>query len=291
MTDNKTKILLTGAYGQLGTELRDILGRRSDVDLLALDCDRLDITDAHAVDTTVGTFAPHYIVNAAAYTAVDRAESDADRCRAINTEAVGNIARAAARVGARVVHISTDYVFDGTATRPYRETDTPAPATVYGATKLEGERLLADILPAHSVVLRTAWLYSPHGHNFVKTMMTLGASRAQVNVVDDQIGCPTSATDLAHAVAAVIFAPQWTPGVFHYTGRGEASWAEFAAEVMTLAGLDCRVDRISTDQYPTPARRPAYSVLDTSLFALTYPGAPVADWHTSLALCIKRLQN
>lgn len=287
------RILLTGALGQLGTSLRVLVAESADVALTATDISmpdvsqRLDITDAAAVDAAVASLRPDYIINAAAYTAVDAAESHPHLAQLLNAEAVGNIARAAAKYGARVVHISTDYVFDGAATRPYRETDATGPKTVYGRTKLEGEELLLATHAPGSVILRTAWLYSPYGHNFVKTMLTLGAERDEIDVVADQWGCPTLAADLARAVMAVVNAPTWKPGLYHAVGDGRTTWFDLAREALRLAGnTRVRLHPVSTAEYPTTAQRPPYSVLDTSKLAADYDFR-FPMWQESLHHCLK----
>lgn len=281
------RILLTGAMGQLGSSLRALLGERDDIELISTDISmegeaRLDITDAEAVDRSVARLRPDYIVNTAAYTAVDAAESHEELARLLNAKAVENIARAAKAHGARVVHISTDYIFPGSGSRPYREGDRTGPTTAYGRTKLEGEQALMQTHPQGSVILRTAWLYSPYGKNFVKTMLTLSQQKEELNVVADQWGCPTYAPDLARAVMAVVDAPAFKPGIYHAVGAGRTTWFDLARETFRLAGIKgCRVHPVSTAEYPTPARRPAYSVLDTSRLAADY-GFTFPSWQESL---------
>lgn len=282
-------ILITGANGQLGTELQLLLKERElDYEVLATDVDTLDLTDAGAVDRCFDARTIDFVVNCAAFTAVDRAESAADLCRRVNVDAPANLARAAARVGARMVHISTDYVFDGSACTPYRETDAPAPVTVYGTTKLEGERQVMALCP-EAVILRTAWLYSPHGNNFVKTMLKLGRERDSLRVVVDQVGTPTSATDLAGAILTIIRSDRWTPGIYHFSDEGAVSWYDFAVAALRLAGIHTPVAPCLTDEFPTPACRPHYSVLDKSLIKATY-ALTIPHWHTSLTHVIARLQ-
>lgn len=210
----------------------------------------------------VSQYGPDYIINCAAYTAVDAAEENEQTARAINAQAVKILADAALQAGARMIHISTDYVFAGTHFTPYTEDDLPDPQSVYGLTKLEGEQLLRETLPEQSVIMRTAWLYSPFGKNFVKTMLRLAREKDHVNVVCDQIGTPTCALTLGIAILAVIDCPQWHPGIFNLTDQGVASWYDLAEATMRLAGVtDCTVIPVTTEEYPTRAIRPAYSVL------------------------------
>ena len=285
------KILITGANGQLGREMRLLLAGDDRFEATYTDVEELDITNASAVNALVDDIQPAYIVNCAAYTAVDRAEDDESTASLLNTEAVAILARAALRCDARLVHVSTDYVFDGQACRPYREADATRPTSVYGRTKLGGELALLTTLPRQAVVLRTAWLYSPHGKNFVKTMLTLGRERSQLRVVYDQVGNPTSATDLAGAIVAVLTAPQWHPGIYHYANEGAVSWYDFTKAIHRLADINsCDVQHCLTDEYPTRATRPHYSVLDKSKFKTTF-GVTIPHWEESLAACLKRINN
>lgn len=276
------RILITGAKGQLGVALKDILSLRPDIEALYTDADTLDITDAGQVERAVMSFRPDMIVNAAAYTAVDRAETEISLCERLNAEAPAILAGVAARSGARLIHISTDYVFSGSGTRPYRETDSTAPSTVYGRTKLAGENTVRELLPDAHVILRTAWLYSHTGSNFVKTMLRLGATRPEIGVVADQWGCPTYAPVLAKAILTVIDAPRFVPGTFHFTGSGRTTWYDFAKAIFAEAGnTKCRVRPLTSEEYPCAARRPLYSVLDCSLFADIY-GLKAPVWKESL---------
>ncbi len=277
-----TKLLITGANGQLGRELRRLLDGDSRFVASYTDVHELDITDQQAVDRWLDTHPVDYIVNCAAYTAVDRAEDDEATAMLINAQAVENLAVAAARWGARMIHVSTDYVFDGIACRPYREDDVPHPASAYGRTKLAGEQALLRILPEQSVVLRTAWLYSPHGKNFVKTMLELGRTRTALRVVYDQVGSPTLATDLARAIITVLTAQQWHPGIYHYCNEGAVSWYDFTKAIHRLAGITtCDVQPCLSHEFPTRAHRPAYSVLDKAKFKATF-GVTLPHWEESL---------
>lgn len=275
----------------MGRALTDLLGFRSDIEVLATDVDTLDITDAGAVARAVERFRPDYIVNAAAYTAVDKAESDAATARLLNVDAVRNLAEAAKASGARLIHISTDYVFSGEATKPYKEESATGPRSVYGTTKLAGEVAALQILPKGTVILRTAWLYSLTGKNFVHTMLTLAASRDEIGVVADQWGAPTYAPVLARGIEAVIDSKKWHPGVYHFTGQGRTTWFDFTREIFRRAGVEkCRVVPITTEQYPTPARRPAYSVLDCSKFMKTFDFR-IPAWQDSLHEYFTEINN
>lgn len=281
------KILITGANGQLGTELHEILEREFPGQTLYTDVQELDLTNAKAVDSYVANNEITHIVNCAAYTAVDRAEEEKMLCAAVNTDAVKNLAMAADANGAKIIHISTDYVFDGTNHRPYRESDKVNPISQYGATKRKGETLLLALAP-QAIIIRTAWLYSAHGNNFVKTMLRLADSQPEIKVVCDQIGTPTFARDLARAVVKVLQSHQWVPGIYHFTDEGAASWYDFAKAIFRIAGKDVKVTPIPTEDYPTPASRPSYSILDRTRIKATY-GIEIPHWEEALADCLRQL--
>ncbi|OUN73687.1 dTDP-4-dehydrorhamnose reductase [Barnesiella sp. An55] len=283
------KILITGANGQLGHEMRNILEGDSRFECIFTDVAELDICDADAVNRAVAENRVDYIVNCAAYTQVDKAEDNVELCRKINAGAVENLARAAASCGARMIHVSTDYVFNGRGYRPYTEDMTPEPQSVYGSTKLEGEQALQSLCP-QSVIIRTAWLYSPYGNNFVKTMMRLGTERDELSVVADQIGTPTCAADLARAILAVLTAETFVPGIYHFSDEGACSWYDFTVAIHRLARISCRVNPIRSDEYPSRAHRPFYSVLDKSKIKQTY-GITIPHWYESLSHCIEILQE
>lgn len=283
------KALVTGANGQLATELAARAPEGWSVE--AMSRADLDIRDAAAVTAVVARSAPDLILNAAAYVAVDKAEGDSDTAYAVNRDGPGNLARAAISVGARIAHVSTDFVFDGQKSRAYLPSDTPNPQGVYGASKLAGELAVAAAAPG-GLILRTAWVYSPHGGNFMKTMLRLMAERGEVRVVADQIGTPTAASGLADALWALSIAG--ANGIYHHTDAGVASWYDFAvaiAEEGHAAGLLstlARVIPIPTEAYPTPARRPAFSVLDTaSSWALLDRRPP--HWRTALRDGLQRM--
>lgn len=276
------KVLLTGANGQLGRCLLDRLRTNRDIEFFALDSAELDIVDATRVEQALDEFSPDILINAAAYTAVDRAEEEPELARKVNLQGAENLARATARRGAVMIHVSTDYVFDGRADRPYKEEDQTGPAGVYGQTKLAGEKAVSGFCPKH-IILRTAWVYSEYGNNFVKTMLRLAATRDELNVVADQIGCPTYAGDIADTILKICLnlsgKPAW--GTYHYVGATRCSWADFARAVFAEArkqGIlqkEVLVHDIATSEYPTPAKRPTYSVLDCGKISAHFDVIPV----------------
>ena len=274
-------LLVTGGKGQLGTELSKILPNA-----IYTDIEELDITNELAVRRFVTSNKIKTIINCAAYTAVDRAEDDIEAATKINVDGPRNLARS----GAKIIHISTDYVFDGMNYRPYRPNDITNPISVYGKTKLAGERAVFENAYV-ATVIRTAWLYSPYGNNFVKTMRRLGAEHESINVVTDQIGSPTYAGDLAAAIVKIL--PQINTknrGIYHFTNSGVCSWYDFATEIMNMSGLKCVVNPISSDEYPTRAKRPFYGVLDKSKIQKTF-GIEINHWKKSLAKCINQLNT
>ena len=273
------KLLITGADGQLGRALRR---RLADTDYAVDYTDRaeLDIRDEERLRAYVLEKRPGAIVNCAAYTAVDRAESEPQVCVEINQDATRVLAEAAREVGARFVHISTDYVYHNDENRPLRETDATNPQSVYARTKLAGEEEARRAYPA-TVVLRTSWVYGLEGHNFLRTMQRLGAERETLTVVSDQIGAPTFADDLAGAVLHVLAQAELPSGTYNYAGEGVASWYDFARAIMSAYELSCDVRPIMTSDYPTPAARPSYSVLDLS--KARRAGFPLRHWREALA--------
>lgn len=288
MQQHRKKILVTGANGQLGNELRYIANQWQQLDFVFTDVDELDITDQQAICSAVNDNSIDLVVNCAAYTAVDKAEGDPDKARLLNADAPGMLARAISARGGEMIHISTDYVFEGDSCKPYTEDCPTGPRSVYGSTKLEGERQVAEGC-AKSVILRTAWLYSPYGNNFVKTMLRLGRERESLNVVFDQIGTPTYAHDLAVAIATIAAADQKTYGTFHFSNEGVTSWYDFTKAIHRLAGItSCKVSPIRTEQYPTPAQRPAFSVLDKTKIKQAY-NISIPHWEESLKECLARI--
>ena len=280
-------ILVTGCKGQLGSELRLLEASHGNHCYFNTDVEELDITNQMAVDAFVAKQHIDGIVNCAAFTAVDKAETDKELCTALNTVAPAYLASAIERRGGWMIHISTDYVFDGTSHVPYQEDATPSPDSVYGSTKLAGELAVSKFCQ-RSVIIRTAWLYSPFGNNFVKTMIRLGKERQELGVVFDQIGTPTYAHDLANAILHIVESGI-QPGVYHYSNEGVISWYDFTKAIHRIAKIDnCKVKPIHTADYPTPAHRPPYSVLDKSKIKDVY-GLEIPYWEESLKDCIRRI--
>ncbi len=280
-------IFVAGGRGQLGSELQALRKGAGAHRFLFLDRPDLDIADSGSVLRAFDRFQPDVVINAAAYTSVDGAEEDRDTAFRVNREGAGVLAGCCRDAGAFFIHISTDYVFDGTASRPYREEDTPCPEGVYGRSKFEGEQLVACVDPSHAII-RTSWLYSAYGQNFVKTMLRLGRERESLGVVFDQTGTPTHAADLASAVLHI--ALRHDPafhyrGIWHYSNEGVASWYDFAHAVMEFAGLPCRVEPITSREFPQAALRPAYSVLDKSAIKRDWD-LRIPYWQNSLKALI-----
>ena len=285
-------ILVTGANGQLGNSIRLLAAGYPQFAFVFTDVDTLDICDAPAVDAFVREKKADYILNCAAYTAVDRADDDEALCLRINRDAVKNLGEAARAVGARVIHVSTDYVFDGTNHLPYVETDATCPASVYGRTKLAGEEALLAVCP-DAVIIRTAWLYSEFGNNFVKTMLRLGSEREQLSVVFDQVGSPTYAGDLAAVILAVLIQAEegaFVPGIYHFSDEGVCSWYDFAVKIMELGNAPCHVLPIESKEYPAKAARPHFSVLNKAKIKATYH-VSIPHWEASLRKCIMILDG
>lgn len=277
-------ILVTGANGQVGRELQVIASTDAAYNSVFLSRDELSIDRPEQVEAVFNKYAPQYCINCAAYTAVDKAETEQAMAYQINGEATGVLAAACKRAGAGFMHISTDYVFNGTATAPYREDHAVDPVNVYGASKLQGEQLAVQHNP-DAIIIRTSWVYSRFGNNFVKTMLRLMRDRESINVVDDQQGSPTYAADLAEAMLAIIRSGVWVPGIYHYSNEGVITWYQFAQAIRELTSSSCKVNPIPSSGFPTPAKRPGYSVLSKEKikenYRLTIPG-----WRTSLETCI-----
>ena len=287
-------ILVTGAYGQLGNEVRVLSANFPEYNFMFTDVDSLDITDKNELIDFVTGNDIRYIINCAAYTAVDKAEDDAELCEKINATAVKNLGLAAAEAGAGIIHVSTDYVFDGTSCRPYSEDMPTKPCSVYGKTKLKGEKNLLKACP-NAIIIRTAWLYSPFGNNFVKTMIKLGSERESLNVIFDQVGTPTYALDLADAILKAmdqtIDSDHDKGGVYHFSNEGVCSWYDFTIKIHEIAGIKtCKVNPIETKDYPTKAARPHYSVLNKSKIKQTF-NITIPHWEASLKNCIKELSE
>ena len=282
-------ILVTGANGQLGNEMRLVAADHSTVNYYFTDVPELDICNLDAIEQYVTSHDINCIVNCAAYTNVNKAEEEPQLCDLLNHQAPANIARVAAHHKLDLIHISTDYVFDGCHFLPYREDDIPCPNSVYGAAKLAGEEAIRTHHPS-ALIIRTAWLYSTFGNNFVKTMLNLGATRPELGVVFDQVGTPTYARDLARAIHHIIQAGI-VPGIYHYTNEGVCSWYDFTHAIFALSGITtCVLKPLHTAEYPTPAARPHYSVLDKSKIKHTY-GLEVPHWLDSLRECLAQLNS
>lgn len=280
-------ILITGCNGQLGNEIQLLQAQYAQHTWLNTDVNELDITDKAAIERFVEANEIDGIVNCAAYTAVDKAESDPQLARKLNAEAPAFLAEVVGKRGGWMVQVSTDYVFNGTKHTPYVETDEPCPNSVYGQTKLEGEQAVSKLC-TNAMIIRTAWLYSEFGNNFVKTMIRLGREREQLGVIFDQVGTPTYAHDLATAIMTAID-KGIKPGVYHFSNEGVTSWYDFTKSIHRLAGINtCQVSPLHTAEYPTPACRPAYSVLDKTKIKAAY-GIEIPHWEESLAKCIAKL--
>jgi dTDP-4-dehydrorhamnose reductase len=285
-TDKKT-ILITGAQGQLGQEFQEIAKEQMQYDFLFASKETLSISEEQSIDDFFSKHTIDACINCAAFTAVDRAEHENELATTVNAKAVGYLAKACKKYTIQFVHISTDYVFDGTNSSPYRATDKTNPVNFYGQTKLEGE-LLALKENEYSIIIRTAWVYSQFGNNFVKTMIRLMNERESIGVVNDQFGCPTYAGDLAAAIFQIVCSNNIVPGIYHYSNQGKISWYDFAKEIAQLIHSKCEVNPISTLQFPTPAARPKYSVLDTEKIQTTY-GIVIPNWKDSLKKCIDKI--
>ena len=282
------RVFVTGVKGQLGHDVMNELAKRGH-EGIGVDIEEMDITDAESVRKVITEANPDVVIHCAAWTAVDLAEDDDKKEKVHQVNAVGteNIAKVCHDLDCKMIYISTDYVFDGTNHRPYRESDKVNPISQYGTTKRKGETLLLALAP-QAIIIRTAWLYSAHGKNFVKTMLRLADSQPEIKVVCDQIGTPTFARDLARAVVKVLQSHQWVPGIYHFTDEGAASWYDFAKAIFRIAGKDVKVTPIPTEDYPTPASRPSYSILDRTRIKATY-GIEIPHWEEALADCLRQL--
>ncbi len=284
-------ILITGSKGQLGSEFRTLAERYPAHRFDFTDVEELDLTDFNAVRQYIQDHHFDYCVNCAGYTAVDQAEDEPEKAFLLNADAVGHLAKVCSQNGARLIHISTDYVFDGNASKPYKEHDSVSPQSVYGSSKLKGEQLVAENTK-DAIIIRTSWLCSRYGKNFVKTIMKLAAEKAELNVVNDQWGSPTFTEDLASAIMSIIdsgYALKVNE-IYHYSSEGETNWYLFAKEIVTLSGLTCRIHPVPTTAYPTKAKRPAYSVLDKSKIKRDF-GLAIPDWKTSLKKLVNQLKD
>jgi dTDP-4-dehydrorhamnose reductase len=280
-------ILVTGANGQVGKEMQVIAAAYPAYHFLFVTKEALRIDDTAAVKKYFADNVIDICVNCAAYTAVDKAETETEKAFAVNGTAVGNLATVCKESNALFIHISTDYVFDGTATAPYKEDHPVNPVGAYGASKLKGEELALQNNPA-GIIIRTSWVYSSFGNNFVKTMLRLMKEKESINVVEDQQGCPTYAADLAAAIMQIISGLSVNPGIYNFSNHGIINWYQFAVAIKELTGSNCIVNPIPSSQYPTPAKRPAYSVLDTIKIRDTFNVA-IPEWRDSLKKCLQLL--
>lgn len=288
-------VLITGGKGQVGQCFQELAAQRPSLRFLFVDVDELDITDRRAVRRFFSKNRPTWVVNCAAYTAVDKAESDPALAKKINVTGAKNLAEACAEIGIPFVHISTDYVYHNRQNTPFKEGDPESPKGVYAKTKLLGDRAALRANPL-TMIVRTSWVYAHLGNNFVKTMLRLGKERPTLNVVFDQIGTPTFAPDLAEAILAIIqkvdnqeVERSSIGGVWHYSNEGVTSWYDFAVEVFAMSGVPCRVSPIETKDYPTPAQRPPFSVLNKSKIKATF-GLQIPHWRESLGRCLEKLE-
>ena len=286
-----TSILVTGANGQLGSEIKDLAGNYPDLDFTYIDIEDLDLTDSSAVKSFMDAESFDFCINCAAYTAVDKAEDEPEKAKSVNVDAVLNLANSCRKHEVLMIHLSTDYVFNGKAYKPYGEQDETGPQSVYGATKLEGEKALAAS-GAPYLIIRTSWLYSAYGNNFVKTMRRLGVEKPNLTVVADQVGTPTNAADLARAILELMpmIMVADSGSIFHYSNEGVASWYDFARAVMQFSQLDCEVQPIESKDFPAKASRPFYSVLNKTKIKSRFD-LQIPHWQDSLKKSIKKLSD
>jgi len=282
------KLLITGANGQLGSEIRQLADKYSDFEFVYTDVDSLDITDYEALKDLFSSQTIDYIINCAAYTNVDKAEDDYENAVKINIDAVSNLRRIAEEFETKIIHISTDYVFDSCGQNiPFKEDDKTFAESAYGSTKLRGELALQQ--SDNYMIIRTSWLYSSFGHNFVKTMLRLGKDKEELGVIFDQVGTPTYAADLAYAILEIIDYSEknkeFKTGIYHFSNEGVCSWYDFASEIMRIANLDCKVRAIETKDYPLPAKRPTYSVMNKGKIKESFE-LEIPNWVDSLEKCI-----
>lgn len=283
------RIVVTGGNGQLGSCLKKEAELQGLEGFTFIDLEDLDLTSGKAVDDFFSKQGCDLLINCAAYTNVDAAETDCDNARSVNVDAVKNLALASGKYGFKILHISTDYVFPGEGKHPYKEMDLTGPTTVYGTTKLEGEKVLLANAP-ESIIIRTSWLYSEFGKNFVKTMLDLGAVRDRLTVVADQFGNPTYAGDLASAILSIAEG-EWKPGIYHFSNEGFTTWYDFAREIFKISGNNkVKVSPVTSEEYPSRTKRPKYSALDKQKIKDTF-GIHIPEWEVSLEKCINKLKK
>lgn len=283
------KIIVTGINGQLGSELRDLFNFDNSYEVIYLSRNELPLDKLSVIQSTLSKFSPEIIIHAAAYTAVDKAESEHELANTINHLASAEIASYCKNNNCKLIAISTDYVFDGNSNFPLKESAKVNPINEYGKSKLLGEKVIQEILPS-SIIIRTSWVYSVHGNNFVKTMVRLMKDRKEISVINDQKGSPTYARDLALAINRIIGFGEWEPGIYHFSNEGEISWYDFAVAIRRIYNLDCLIHPISTSSYPTPAKRPKYSLLDKTKIKETYR-VEVPFWEDSLTKMLSQLKQ
>ena len=282
-------ILIFGASGQLGSCIKKVSSENGFKNLVFLPENEADILDVEKLKTVFENYRPAFIINCAAYTAVDKAEDEVELARKINKTGAKNLALVCKDYGTVMIHVSTDFVFEGNHPNLLVETDIAEPINIYGITKLEGEQDIAEILPQH-FILRTSWLYSEYGNNFVKTMLKLGADRDELKIISDQIGTPTYAIDLAHCILKIVSSTSQEYGIYHYSNEGVASWYDFAQAIFDISATAVKVLPIRTHEYPTKATRPLFSVMDKSKIKKTF-SLEIPYWRDSLIKCIEKLNN
>lgn len=289
---SKKKVIVTGVGGQLGWSIKQLSNQYPSLEFVFADITEMDLANQQSIQSFIQQNPPAYFIHCAAYTAVDKAETEKEVALAVNATAVETIAKECAAVNAKLITISTDYVFDGNGTRPYQPYDATDPLNYYGYSKWLGEKAALENNPG-TVIIRTSWVYCQHGNNFVKTMLHLMKERTEIKVINDQVGCPTYAPDLAKAILTIVDA--WENGnnkngIYHYSNSGVISWFDFATAIRDLSGLDCNVLPIPTTEYPTPAKRPAYSVMDTNSIVKDF-NVQIPAWKESLQVCLKELAS
>lgn len=282
------KILITGANGQLGSELRKLSVEEKQFEWVFTDWQELDLCNLENLATAIARINPNIIINCAAHTAVDKAESEYELSDVLNHQAVGIMAQWSQAHNCKLIHVSTDYVFDGNSAVALTEDAPTAPVNVYGVTKLAGEKACLAANP-ETIIIRTSWVYSSFGNNFVKTMSRLMEERDSLNVVNDQIGSPTYAADLAQAIVTILNHPNWQAGIYNFSNEGDISWYEFALAIQEIGRFDCAVSGIPSSAYPTPAKRPSYSLLDKTKIKQVY-GVAVPNYKESLQKCMELLR-